>query len=137
MRELHALGIETSTDGLGSVIGVLAGSSERPRIMLAAHMDEVGAIVRYVTPEGMVKFQPVGGWLDQALVDQRWIIMTNKGPVLALSGLRSVHLATSEERTRVTPRDEVFLDVGARSKEEAEGMGDTAWGRHCSFKLLR
>src|SRR5215468_8601690 len=66
VRELRALGVETSTDGLGSVIGVLAGSSERPRIMLAAHMDEVGAIVRYVTPEGMVKFQPVGGWLDQA-----------------------------------------------------------------------
>ena len=49
--------------------------------MWVAHMDEVGAIVRYVTPEGMVKFQPLGGWLDQALVDQRWIIMTNKGPV--------------------------------------------------------
>ena len=121
--ELHALGIETSTDGLGSVIGVLAGSSENPRIMLAAHMDEVGAIVRYITPEGMVKFQPLGGWLDQALVDQRWIIMTNKGSVLALSGLRSVHLATPEERSRVTPRDEVFLDVGARSKEEAEAIG--------------
>jgi len=83
VRELHTLGIETSTDGLGSVIGVLAGSSERPHIMLAAHMDEVGAIVRYVTPEGMVKFQLVGGWLDQALVDQRWIIMTNKGLVPA------------------------------------------------------
>ena len=123
VREMHALGLETSTDGLGSVIGVLAGSSERPRIMLAAHMDEVGAIVRYVTAEGMVKFQPLGGWLDQALVDQRWIIMTNKGPVPALSGLRSVHLATPEERSRVTPRDEVFLDVGARSKEEAEAMG--------------
>jgi endoglucanase len=83
VRELHTLGIETSTDGLGSVIGVLAGSSERPHIMLAAHMDEVGAIVRYVTPEGMVKFQLVGGWLDQGLVDQRWIIMTNKGLVPA------------------------------------------------------
>jgi putative aminopeptidase FrvX len=123
VREMHGLGLETSTDGLGSVIGVLAGSSERPRIMLAAHMDEVGAIVRYVTPEGMVKFQPVGGWLDQALVDQRWAIMTNKGQVPAVSGLRSAHLATPEERSRVTPRDEVFLDVGARSKEEAEAMG--------------
>ena len=101
VREMHALGLETSTDGLGSVIGVLTGSSERPRIMLAAHMDEVGAILRYVTPEGMVKFQPVGGWLDQALVDQRWIIMTNKAPVLALSGLRSVHLATPEDRSHV------------------------------------
>jgi putative aminopeptidase FrvX len=123
VRELHALGVETSTDGLGSVIGVLVGSSERPRIMLAAHMDEVGAIVRYVMPEGMVKFQPLGGWLDQALVDQRWIIMTNKGPVPALSGLRSVHVTPSEERGRVTPRDEVFLDVGASTKEEAEAMG--------------
>jgi endoglucanase len=123
VRELHALGLETSTDGLGSVIGVLRGSSERPRIMLAAHMDEVGAMVRYITPEGMVKFQPLGGWLDQALVDQRWMIMTNKGPVPAVSGLRSVHVTPSEERGRVTPRDEVFLDVGARSKEEAEGLG--------------
>jgi endoglucanase len=123
VHELHALGLETSTDGLGSVIGVLAGSSERPRIMLAAHMDEVGAIVRYITPEGMVKFQPVGGWLDQALVDQRWAIMTSKGPVPAVSGLRSAHLTTPEERSRVTPHDEVFLDVGARSKEEAEAMG--------------
>ncbi len=123
VRELRALGLETSTDGLGSVIAVLRGSSERPRIMLAAHMDEVGAMVRYITPEGMVKFQPLGGWLDQALVDQRWIIITNKGPVPAVSGLRSVHVTPSEERGRVTPRDEVFLDVGARSKEEAESLG--------------
>ena len=123
VREMRALGVEISNDGLGSVIGVLRGSSERPKIMLAAHMDEVGAMVRYITPEGMVKFQPLGGWLDQALVDQRWIIMTHKGPVPAVSGLRSVHVTPSEDRGRVTPRDEVFLDVGARSKEEAEGLG--------------
>lgn len=123
VREMRALGVETSNDGLGSVIGVFHGSQERPRIMLAAHMDEVGAIVRYITPEGMVKFQRLGGWLDQALVDQRWIIMTNKGPVSALSGLRSVHVTPPEDRGRVTPGDEVFLDVGARSRVEAEGLG--------------
>jgi len=123
VREMRAMGIETSNDGLGSVIGVLRGSSEKPRIMLAAHMDEVGAIVRYVTPEGMVKFQTLGGWLDQALVDQRWTIMTNKGPVPAVSGLRSIHVTPQEDRAHVTPHDEVFLDVGARSKEEAERLG--------------
>ena len=122
-RELRAAGLEVSTDGLGSVIGVLHGSSDTPRIMLAAHMDEVGAIVRYVTPEGMVKFQLLGGWLDQALVDQRWTILTNRGPVTAISGLRSVHITPSEDRSRVTLRDDVFLDVGARSKEEAESLG--------------
>jgi endoglucanase len=122
-REMRAAGLEVSTDGLGSVIGVLRGGTDAPRIMLAAHMDEVGAVVRYITPEGMVKFQMLGGWLDQALVDQRWTILTNKGPVTAVSGLRSVHITSTEDRTRVTPRDDLFLDVGARSKQEAEALG--------------
>ena len=122
-REMRSAGLEISTDGLGSVIGVLRGSADQPRIMLAAHMDEVGAIVRYVTPEGMVKFQPLGGWLDQALVDQRWTIMTAKGPVPAISGLKSVHVTPQEERSRVTARDDIFLDVGAVSREEAEALG--------------
>ena len=71
LREFRAAGLETSTDGLGSVIGVWSGPPGSPRIMLAAHMDEVGAMVRYLTAEGMVKFQLLGGWLDQNLVDQR------------------------------------------------------------------
>jgi putative aminopeptidase FrvX len=54
--------------------------------MLAAHMDEVGAMVKYMTPDGMVKFQLLGGWLDQSLVDQSWMIVTQKGPVTAISG---------------------------------------------------
>lgn len=121
--EFRAQGLAISTDGLGSVIGVLRGASDTPRIMLAAHMDEVGAIVRYITPEGMVKFQLLGGWLDQALVDQRWTILTSKGPVLGISGLISPHITPASDRNRVFPRDEVFLDVGARSRAEAEALG--------------
>ncbi|MBI4166306.1 MAG: M42 family metallopeptidase [Acidobacteria bacterium] len=123
LRELRASGVEVSTDGLGSVIGVLRGSAESPRIMLAAHMDEVGAMVRYVTPEGMVKFRLLGGWLDQALINQRWIVLTNRGPVPAISGLRSTHVTPSEDRNRVTPREDVFLDVGTGSKGETEVLG--------------
>jgi len=122
-REFHAAGLEVSTDGMGSVIGVLRGPSDGPRIMLAAHMDEVGAMVKYITPEGMVKFQILGGMLDQALVDQRWTILTAKGPVLAISGLKSIHVTPPDERSRVTPRENVFLDVGAKSKQEAEALG--------------
>jgi putative aminopeptidase FrvX len=122
-REFDAEGLEVSTDGLGSIIGVLRGSSARPRIMLAAHMDEVGAAVRYITPQGMVKVQLLGGWLDQALEDQRWTILTAKGPVLAVSGLISPHIAPEADRTRVIPRDEVFLDVGASSRQQAEALG--------------
>ncbi len=122
-REFQAAGLEISNDGMGSIIGVLRGSTDGPRIMLAAHMDEVGAMVRFITPEGMVKFQLLGGWLDQALVDQRWTILTAKGPVAAVSGLKSVHVTPPEERSRITPREDVFLDVGAKSKEEAEALG--------------
>jgi len=122
-REMRATGLDVSTDGLGSVIGVLRGAADGPKIMLAAHMDEVGGIVRYVTPEGMVKFQPLGGWLDQAMIDQRWTILTTKGPVSAVSGLKSVHVTPQEERGRVTPRDDIFLDVGAASKAEADSLG--------------
>jgi putative aminopeptidase FrvX len=123
IREFHSAGVAVSTDGLGSVIAILPGSSGGPRIMLAAHMDEVGAIVRYVTQEGFVKFQTLGGWFDQALVNQRWKILTQKGPVTAVSGLMSVHVAAPSDMTRVFPHDEIFLDVGARSKEEAERLG--------------
>ena len=122
-REMRSANLEVSTDGLGSVIGVLRGPADGPRIMLAAHMDEVAAVVKFVTPEGMVKFQPIGGWLDQALVDQRWTILTEKGPVTAISGLKSIHVTPLEERTKVTPRDDIFLDVGAVSKTEADALG--------------
>ena len=122
-REFSAAGAEVSTDGLGSVIGVLRGSSEKPRVMLAAHMDEVGLLVRYIMPNGYIKFQTLGGWLDQALVGQRWVILTRKGPLHAVSGLPSPHTVRGEQRTKVFPRDEIFLDVGARSKEEAETLG--------------
>jgi putative aminopeptidase FrvX len=122
-REFRAAGAEVSTDGLGSVIAILRGSAERPRIMLAAHMDEVGLLVRYIMPEGFIKFQTLGGWLDQALVGQRWVILTRKGPVRAVSGLMSPHITPREQAARVLPSNEIFLDVGARSQEEATALG--------------
>jgi endoglucanase len=69
--------------------------------------------------------QMLGGWLDQALVDQRWIILGSKGPVTAITGIRDVHLLTrgSDEETKVFLRNTLFLDVGARTAAEVEAMG--------------
>lgn len=122
-RELRAMGAEVTTDGLGSVIGKFKGASDGPRIMLAAHMDELGLLVKHITPDGFVKFLPVGGWFDQALVDKRWVIHTQKGPVPGVSGIKTVHISTQEDRARVFPRDALFIDVGARNRAEAEAMG--------------
>ena len=108
-------------DGLGSIIATQG--TQGPRIMVDAHMDELGGVVRRVTPRGLLTMQMLGGWLDQALVDQRWIIVGSKGPVRAVTGIRDVHVVPPEERTRVYSRDSLFLDVGAKDDAEVIAMG--------------
>ena len=110
-----------SYDGLGSVIA--QQGTKGPRIMLDAHMDEVGGIIRRITPGGMMTMQMLGGWLDQALVDQRWIIVGSKGPVKAVSGIRDTHVVPLDERERVYPRSMIFLDTGARTPEAVHALG--------------
>lgn len=118
-RELAPISSVVETDGLGSLIARLDGGGERPRIMLAAHMDELGLLVRRVTAEGYLKFQTLGGWLDQALINQRWTVLTSSGPVPGVSGIKTVHVMTAEARGKVFGRDEMFIDVGATSAEDA------------------
>ncbi len=108
-------------DGMGSVVAQLGNAG--PKIMVDAHMDELGGMVRRIAPNGMLTMQMLGGWLDQALPDQRWIILGSKGPVHAVTGIRDVHVATPAERTAVIPRDSEFLDIGAKNPAEAKAMG--------------
>ncbi|MGD8320264.1 MAG: M42 family metallopeptidase [Gemmatimonadota bacterium] len=108
-------------DGLGSVIATQGSSG--PRVMLDAHLDELGGMVRRVTRDGYLSMQMLGGWFDQALVDQRWIIMGSRGPVHAVTGIRDIHVVPSSERNRVFPRESLFLDVGARSAAEVAELG--------------
>ncbi len=108
-------------DGLGSVIARQGSSG--PRVMLDAHMDELGGVLRRVTPDGFLSMQMLGGWLDQALAGQRWVIIGSKGPVHAVSSIRDIHLVPAEERGSLIKRDAVFLDVGAGSAAEVAALG--------------
>ena len=111
-----------SYDGLGSVIA--SQGSSGPRVMIDAHMDELGAVVRRITPDGYLTMQMLGGWLDEALVDQRWIIIGTKGPVRATSGIRDAHLAPADERGKlINTHDAIFLDVGAKNADEVRQLG--------------
>jgi endoglucanase len=121
VSEMKPLADKLSYDGMGSVIAQQGSSG--PRIMIDAHMDELGGMVRRISPGGFLTMQMLGGWLDQALVDQRWIILGSKGPIHAVTGIRDIHVAPAEERTRVYPRDQLSLDVGAKNAEEAAAMG--------------
>ena len=110
-----------SYDGMGSVIA--QNGTAGPRIMLDAHMDELGAMTRRITPDGFVTMQMLGGWLDQALPGQRWVILTAKGPVKAVSGIRDLHVTPADERAKAFSRENLYLDIGAHSAAEAAAMG--------------
>ena len=119
-RELESAADAIETDGLGSLIARFEGTSAEPRVMLAAHMDELGLMVRRITDEGFIKFQTLGGWLDQALINQRWLVLTREGPVAGITGIKTMHVMTAEARRQLFKREDMFIDVGATNREDAE-----------------
>lgn len=122
-REWRGLLADVRTDGLGNLLGRLPGSSESPRVLLMAHMDEVGFLVRHIDDHGFVYVNPVGGYIDQSVLTQRYTIMTSRGPVVGYTGFKSTHIVPQEERSRMVALQDMFLDVGARTRAEAERMG--------------
>jgi putative aminopeptidase FrvX len=114
---------ELSQDKIGSVICRVPGSADKPRIMLAGHMDEIGFMVKQITPEGFIRFVPLGGWFDQVLLGQRVVIQTKQGDVVGVIGARPPHLLSAEEREKVVKRKDMYIDIGASSKEEVEKAG--------------
>ncbi|HEY7699527.1 MAG TPA: M42 family metallopeptidase [Vicinamibacteria bacterium] len=111
------------TDGIGNLIGTLPGSSDSPRVLLMAHMDEVGFLVRYVDEQGYLYINNVGGYFDQSVLTQRLSILTARGEVLGYTGMKSGHILRPEERDKMIPLQDMFVDVGASSRAEAEAMG--------------
>jgi endoglucanase len=121
VEEMKPLSTSLVFDGMGSIIATQGSTG--PRVMIDAHMDELGGMIRRITPGGFLTMQMLGGWMDQALVDQRWIIIGSKGPVRSVTGIRDVHVVPPDERARVYSRDNLFLDVGAKSAEEVRALG--------------
>ncbi|MFM9934925.1 MAG: M42 family metallopeptidase [Novosphingobium sp.] len=121
VERMKPLADDLRFDGLGSVIARQGSSG--PRIMLDAHMDELGGVVRRATPDGFLTMQMLGGWLDQALAGQRWIIIGSKGPIHAVTSIRDIHLAQADERGTLIKRDAVFLDVGAKDAAGVAALG--------------
>lgn len=114
---------ETREDRLGNIITLKKGKKDAPSIMLAAHMDEVGLMVKNITKRGFLQFAKVGGIDDRILFAQRVIVHTDKTPLTGVIGAKPPHIQTEEERKKVIEADKLFIDVGAKDKKEAEKMG--------------
>jgi tetrahedral aminopeptidase len=123
-QELKKICPEVSIDNFGNVIAknFPAGKSGKPRkkIMLAAHMDEVGFLVKHINKEGFINFIKVGGMDDRILLGQRVIVKAKKGDVRGVIGSKPPHVLKEEEAKRPSKYDEMFIDIGCRNLEEAQ-----------------
>jgi len=112
---------EVTTDVHGNVIAVK--NPDAPlRLMLAGHCDQIGLIVQHIDDEGFLYVQPIGGWDPQMLIGQRMTLWTESGPVFGVIGKKPIHLLTEEDRKKVPKIKDLWLDIGAADKEEAEGL---------------
>ena len=114
---------EVMVDKLGSVTFLAEGSEGRPRVLLTGHTDEVGFIVASVTDEGFLTFNPLGGWWSQVLLGQRVVIRTSRGCLDGIIGAKPPHILPEEERKKLVEMRDMFIDIGATSKVDAEATG--------------
>ncbi len=121
---------EITVDTLGNIIAFKKGTGKSDlRIGFCAHMDEVGGIVSKITDDGFIKFKPVGGIDDRILLSKRVTIGDNKIP--GVIGIKAIHLQENDERKKVVKQKNMYIDIGAKDKEDAEAV--VALGDYIAF----
>lgn len=105
-------------DKIGNIIAYKKGKDTNKKLMITAHMDEVGLLIREIDTMGLLKFITVGGVDKRILVSKP--VSIGKDNVLGVIGAKPIHLQKKEEWTRALSLDELYIDIGAKSKEEAE-----------------
>lgn len=116
---------EYQIDNLGNIIAFKKGKKRaEKKLMISAHMDEVGFIVTDITSDGLIRFNEVGG-IDRRVLLGRRVIIENK--TVGVIGVKPIHLCNSDEKKKIPSYDSMYIDIGADSKEEAEkfvSLGD-------------
>jgi endoglucanase len=116
------------TDAHGNVIGT-ANPGGTCRMFLAGHCDQIGLIVQHIDSDGYISVQPIGGWDPMQLIGSHVVIWTTNGGVPGVMSRKPIHLLTEDERKTVPKMKDLWIDIGARTKEEAEQIvrvGDSA-----------
>jgi putative aminopeptidase FrvX len=123
-REFSRYVSDVKVDRLGNVIGCLPGSDPAaPRVMIFAHMDEIGFMVRKIEADGFIRLTRVGGIPEKSLPGQRLLLRGSNGDRLGIVGAKSHHVTSAEEKFKVVPVPELYVDVGAHSSAEADALG--------------
>lgn len=122
--ELAPLIDEVYDTSRGNVVGIRRGTEdEAPCVALVAHTDQVGFVVSNIDEGGFIRFRRVGGAVNRAIQGQHVRMLTEKGSVPGVVGVKPGHITTPEEAKTIPPIEEMYIDVGAWGREEAEAMG--------------
>jgi len=114
---------EVIRDRMGSVVFRREGTAAAPKVMLDAHIDEIGFMVRSVTSRGYLKFVTIGGWWSHIIPGTRVNVLTPKGVQPGVIGSKSPHLLSPAERKNILDVGDMAVDIGASTREEALAMG--------------
>jgi putative aminopeptidase FrvX len=112
---------EVRTDLHGNVIAA-KNPGAAVRVMFAGHCDQIGMLVTHFHDNGFLYAQTIGGWDAQQLIGQRMVVWADKGPIPAVISRKPIHLLTDEERKQITKLDDLWLDIGAKNKAEAQEL---------------
>ena len=128
-REAAAKFGEVGSDVIGSSIVKVGVADDRPTVAVVGHIDEIGLFVSHIDDEGFLWFGPIGGWDPMNLVGQRCVVRGNDGEVPGVIGKKPIHLLEEDERKEPAKLKQMHIDIGASSREQAEGLvsvGDPA-----------
>jgi putative aminopeptidase FrvX len=120
-KELKGHVDEIREDPMGNLIAVKKGNNFK--VMLAAHMDEIGLMVKHIDDKGFIRFVALGGWYGPTLHTQRVILHGTNGPCYGVVGGKPPHMMDDDERKKGVKIDDMFIDVGAVNKEEVAYLG--------------
>jgi putative aminopeptidase FrvX len=122
--EMAGLGLATTADRLGNLIATAEGDPKRPSVMLFAHMDQLGFVVRKIEGNGFLRLERLGGVPERALAAQELLICLGEGrDIRAVIGNKSHHATGVEEKYRVVPYQEILVDAGFSSADNAAAAG--------------
>lgn len=114
---------EVKVDAIGNVIVRLKGNKPGPRVLVTAHMDEVGFIVKKIENNGLLRFEKLGGHDDRILLAQKVKVRSKNGPKLGIVGTISAHYQKFDDSKKVRDYRQLYVDVGASSLSDVEDMG--------------
>jgi len=122
-KELEGHADETRVDKLGNIFFYNNGKDGYSKIMLSAHMDEIGFIVTFIEQDGFLRFDTLGGITSNIMLGQRILLRGDKGYLKGIIGTKPPHIMTVEEQNKVIPKEDLFIDIGADSIKQAEEKG--------------